>query len=378
MALIGSSNEEQIWNYLKNAIGNEYSTAALMGNLYAISCLNPKWVGLDYRKKNHFDNDKYFKMIDGGVCYQFVRDDVPFGIAQWKFWTKKRELQNFADNKHKTLSDLETQLEFLVYELQKYYPTVWQDLLSANSILEASNSIIFNYENNPSQNDKNFQKQRENYGLTFFNKYSDIAEKELINKQIDFVNYLAKSHYSQYIFSEDIHYISNTGETDKMEDNAIFKPVPWYNGGWTHILRHPNNFIKLSLADVGILTNITGLVDYSISKDNYFNILAKAGYRPNNIKKKCATNCCHMIVANTRAIGYLTNRTRFKDLKADTVSEMSKAYQTLGFEIINDPRQLVYPDFLLPGDILINEKNRATINITLGQKYKNQIKEALL
>jgi len=92
MALIGSSNEEQIWNYLKNAIGNEYSTAALMGNLYAISCLNPKWVGLDYRKKNHFDNDKYFKMIDGGVCYQFVRDDVPFGIAQWKFWTKKREL----------------------------------------------------------------------------------------------------------------------------------------------------------------------------------------------------------------------------------------------------------------------------------------------
>jgi len=37
----------------------------------------------------------------------------------------------------------------------------------------------------------------------------------------------------------------------------------------------------------------------------------------------------------------------------------------------------MYPDFLLPGDILINEKNRATINITLGEKYKDIIKEAL-
>ena len=376
MALVGSDNDERIWNYLYDAIGNEYGTAALMGNLYAISCLNPKWVGLDYRKKTHFNNDQYMRMIESQNYYQFIRDNVPFGIGQWKFWTKKRDLHKLAEANHKGVFDLETQLQFLVNELKQHYEFVWKNLLSANSVFEASNLIIFNYENNPLKNDKNFQEKRANYGMNYFKRYSQIIEQELVNKQIDFVNYLAKSKYSEYIFSEDIHYVSNTGTTDS-DQPAIFRPTRWYNGGWTCILRHPDNFMKLSLADIGILTNITGLVDYSNKKDTYFNTLAKAGYKPNNIKKSCMTNCCHMIVANTRAIGYLTNNSKLKDLKADTVQEMFQAYKNLGFEVISDNRQLMYPDFLLPGDILINEKNRATINITLGEKYQDQIKEAL-
>ena len=380
MALVGSNNDEKIWNYLYDAIGNEYGTAALMGNLYAISCLNPKWIGLDYRKKKHLSNDQYIKIIDSGNYYQFIRDDAPIGIAQWRTWNKKRDLGEYAMKHHKGAFELEIQLDFLIEELKKYYKPVWEDLLSANSILEASNSIIFNYENNSLKNDKNFQKMRKRYGETYYNKYSKAIEQELINKQIDFVNYLSKSRNSNYIFAENDHYISNRGTTDSTIDaiGAVeFKPTSWYNGNWAYILRHPDDFIKISLADISVLTNITGLVKYSVKADNYFSILAKAGYRPNNITKPCYTNCCHMIVANTRAIGYLTGNSKFKDLRAETVPDMLQAYKNIGFEAISDGRQLVYPDLLLPGDILINNTNRATINITLGQKYKDQIKEAL-
>ena len=379
MALVGSNNDEKIWNYLYDAIGNEYGTAALMGNLYAISCLNPKWVSINYRKKKHFNNEQYTKLIESGKCYNFVRDEVPFGLGQWKFWIKKRDLENFAIKNHKGVADLETQLHFLINELQKSYKPVWRDLLSANSVFEASNSIISNYENNPLKNEKNFQNSRANYGLTYYQRFSKTVENEMISEQINFVNYLAKSKHTSYIFSEDNHYISNTGTTNLEEDilPQTFEPSLWYNGNWSCILRHPNNYIKLALADIGLLTNKTGLVSYSNKKDNYFETLAKAQYNPENIKTQCATNCCHMIVANTRAIGYLTNNSKFKDLKADKIEDMRQAYKNLKFEVITDKRQLVYPDFLLPGDILINDNNRAAINITLGKKYQDQIKEAL-
>ena len=39
MPLIGSTNEQKIWNYLKENGFSDYGTAGLMGNLYAESGL---------------------------------------------------------------------------------------------------------------------------------------------------------------------------------------------------------------------------------------------------------------------------------------------------------------------------------------------------
>ena len=40
--LIGKNNEEKIWNFLYEKIGNAYGTAGLIGNLQSESGLNPK------------------------------------------------------------------------------------------------------------------------------------------------------------------------------------------------------------------------------------------------------------------------------------------------------------------------------------------------
>lgn len=41
MPLIGTTNEEKIWNYLKSKGLSDYGAAGLMGNLYAESGLRP-------------------------------------------------------------------------------------------------------------------------------------------------------------------------------------------------------------------------------------------------------------------------------------------------------------------------------------------------
>lgn len=41
MALVGSTNEQKIWNFLKGKGLKDEAIAGIMGNLYAESALNP-------------------------------------------------------------------------------------------------------------------------------------------------------------------------------------------------------------------------------------------------------------------------------------------------------------------------------------------------
>lgn len=50
MSLIGSTNEEKIWNYLKAKGLPDCGIAGLMGNLYAESCLIPTNLQNSYEK----------------------------------------------------------------------------------------------------------------------------------------------------------------------------------------------------------------------------------------------------------------------------------------------------------------------------------------
>lgn len=51
MSLVGTTNEEKIWNYLYDKLGNPYGVAGIMGNMYAESALNPKNLQNTYEKK---------------------------------------------------------------------------------------------------------------------------------------------------------------------------------------------------------------------------------------------------------------------------------------------------------------------------------------
>lgn len=51
MSLIGSTNEQKIWNYLYAKLGNAYGVAGIMGNMMAESGLKPNNLQNTYEKK---------------------------------------------------------------------------------------------------------------------------------------------------------------------------------------------------------------------------------------------------------------------------------------------------------------------------------------
>lgn len=114
-----SKNEKHAWNYFQSQGYSEEGIAAILGNLIHESKLNPRAGEVG--------------SIDGGV-----------GIAQWgKCGTASngnfagcrfKELEVYASNVQKDPYELNTQLEFIVYELETKYPSLNASLRKPTSV----------------------------------------------------------------------------------------------------------------------------------------------------------------------------------------------------------------------------------------------------
>lgn len=174
MKLTGNSTEEKAWNYLKSVIGNEYGAAALMGNLDAESGLKTNNMENAYQKKLGFTDETYTAAVDNGTYTNFVKDAVGYGLAQWTYWSRKQGLLDKVKAKGVSISDLETQLEYLVYELKTKYKSVYNALVGATEILAASNVVLKDFENPKNQGDS-VKKYRASLGQAIYDKYASGA-----------------------------------------------------------------------------------------------------------------------------------------------------------------------------------------------------------
>lgn len=171
MSLTGSNNEQKIWNYLIAKIKNPYGVAGLMGNMNAESGLKPNNLQNSYETKLGYTDDTYTSAVDNGTYTNFVHDSAGYGLVQWTYWSLKEYLLNFAKKKGTSIGDLEMQLECVCSQFQEQYSVVWNTLLNATSVLEASNIVLLKFER-PADQSEAVQKKRAAYGQTYYDKYA--------------------------------------------------------------------------------------------------------------------------------------------------------------------------------------------------------------
>lgn len=171
MAPTGNNTEARIWNHLKGWILNDYGVAALMGNLYAESGLNPRNLQNSYEKRLGYTDDTYTAAVDSGAYSGFVRDAAGYGLAQWTYWSRKEALLAYVKAAGASVGDLEAQLGFLRKELAESYPSILAALKSAKSVREASDVILTKYER-PADQSENVKIKRAGYGQTYLSKYA--------------------------------------------------------------------------------------------------------------------------------------------------------------------------------------------------------------
>ncbi len=90
----------------------------------------------------------YTKDVDEGRIspYSFAHDSRGYGLVQWTFWSRKQGLLNYARSRGVSIGDAGMQADYIVVELKRDYPALWQYLTQTTDLYEATRKICLQYE----------------------------------------------------------------------------------------------------------------------------------------------------------------------------------------------------------------------------------------
>lgn len=175
--------EKEIWDYLLAQGMTEAGVAGLMGNLYAECELKSCNLQNNGNKNLDITDEEFTNKVDSNEYNKetFVKDGYGYGLAQWTWWSRKQALYEYCLSKGASIGCCKTQLEFLVKEISDY-KSVISVLKSTNSVKEASNIVLLQYEK-PADISEKQQDTRAYYGQTYFDKYVKKEQTVVNNTQ---------------------------------------------------------------------------------------------------------------------------------------------------------------------------------------------------
>lgn len=165
-----------IWDYFTEKIGNEYGVAGLMGNLQAESGLCPYRLQGDF-SSGYANSIEYTANVDSGAVseYDFVHNGPGgggYGLAQWTFYTRKQALYDRCKSGgYPSIGDIGLACDHLWSELQGSYSGVLSVLLTADSVREASDSVLHDFEN-PANQSESVEIARAALGQNWYDTFS--------------------------------------------------------------------------------------------------------------------------------------------------------------------------------------------------------------
>lgn len=134
------------------AAGMTYAGAiGMLGNLQGeTSDFDPMSVETQYLNRYGLTDAEYTRRADAGKKihgdYYFTHDSAGYGIVQWTWWARKKNLLDFAKSRGVSVGDLDMQIAFMLKEMQTQYTPTWKVVSTTNSIAKAVEICVTNYE----------------------------------------------------------------------------------------------------------------------------------------------------------------------------------------------------------------------------------------
>lgn len=119
---------------------------AMLGNLEAESSLKANNLQNSYEKKLGFVDELYTTAVDNGSYKNFATDEAGYGLAQWTYGPRKRNLLEFANNRNASIGDENMQVDFAIHELRTEYSGLWSFLCSTEDMYTATERICEEFE----------------------------------------------------------------------------------------------------------------------------------------------------------------------------------------------------------------------------------------
>ena len=144
--------------------------AGLMGNFMAESAMKSENLQNTGNTKLDMTDAEYTSYVDNGTYTNFAKDGHGYGLAQWTYWTRKRDLLAFAKKMGKSIGDYMMQAAFTLQEL-KSYPKVLKVLQTTTSVKEASDIVLTQFER-PADMGDTAKAKRAAYGQKFYDQFA--------------------------------------------------------------------------------------------------------------------------------------------------------------------------------------------------------------
>ena len=168
------NNTEIIWKYFEEKNFSPYAIAGIMGNMYAESGLRENNLQDTYNQLLGLSDEQYTQKVDNGSYINFIHDSAGYGLAQWTYWSLKKELYDLCKSRKKSISDINCQLDCLYNQLQNH--KLIEPLNSATSVRAASDIFLTKFER-PKDQSERIQVARANYGQEFYNQFANKTTK---------------------------------------------------------------------------------------------------------------------------------------------------------------------------------------------------------
>ena len=176
MANNTQSVEQTIWNFLKSQGFTDAGAAGAMGNFYAESGFVSNSMEDSYEPVYGYNNETYTAAINSGKIsrHWFSTNPIGYGLVGWTWWELKQGLWDYAKETTNPfdISDLNMQLNYFIKNLKEFYPSrILNTLKTTNSVREASNIVLLEYEK-PADQSQSMQNRRAGFAQTYYNKYA--------------------------------------------------------------------------------------------------------------------------------------------------------------------------------------------------------------
>lgn len=183
----------------------------MMGNIQAESGMIPNRVEVLCLQRlreigKYYTDATYTAFVDDGTISreQFLHPlpgrQYGYGLCQWTSPGRKAGLYDLCKKKKVSIGDLETQLEYLITELRTSYPGVFRVLSTTNSINEASDKVLMDFEQ-PGDCGQSVKETRRKYSREFYipdeddEEVTGMTEAEAIDKVLSIA--LAEEGYHE-------------------------------------------------------------------------------------------------------------------------------------------------------------------------------------
>lgn len=144
----------------------------------------------------------------------------------------------------------------------------------------------------------------------------------------------------------------------------------WYYFNQNVVLRHPDAKVRATIAEMARAAAENNLVGYDQSqRETFWQQLKKVGYKPEDIKVRCEADCSSGVAAIVKGAGYRLGIEKMQRVSPSVYTGNERAaLLNAGFEALTASKYLTSGDYLLTGDINLNERSHTNINVTNGSK----------